>query len=136
MTFLQYFFSALFGWSLGEGSRWLRYRRETAIELRKRPWEKAETFNLYPGAWDYLFSKDEHYWLRITSRENIIFGGYYGSNSFASSYPHDADIYVEDVWNISDGEIYEKHQPRGLLIERKNILCIEVCGIEEEGESE
>ncbi len=136
MTFLQYLLSALFGWALGESTRWLRYRRETAIDLRQRPWEKAEAFNIYPRAWDALFSKGEHCWLRITSHENIIHGGYYGNNSFASSYPHDDDIYVEDVWNLSDGETYEKHQTRGLLIERKNILCMEIFKVEEEGELE
>jgi hypothetical protein len=136
MTFLQYLLTALFGWALGEGSRWLRYKKETAIELRQRPWEKAEGFSIYPRAWDDLFSKGKHCWLRITLNESIIFGGYFGNNSFASSYPHDDDIYIEDVWNLSAGETYENHQTRGLLIERKKILYMEILKVEEDGELE
>jgi hypothetical protein len=120
----------VFGWILGQIGRWIQYRKETPIELRKRPWEKKKTFRTLPRAWDAVFSKDRHYWLKIILKDGTKIGGYYGPNSFTSNYPHEDDIYIEDVWNLDEGETYEKHVPKGLLVERKEISHIEVYQVE------
>lgn len=119
------------GWILAQIGQWLRHRRETPIEHRERPWEKVETFETLPRAWDAVFSKDRCYWLRIILKEGTKIGGYYGPNSFASSYPHGDDVYVEDVWNLDEGETHKEHTPKGLLVERKEISRIEVYQVEE-----
>nr|WP_232613810.1 DUF6338 family protein [Leptospira kirschneri] len=35
-------------------------------------------------------------------------GGYYGNKSFASSYPHNEQLYIEEVWRISKKENFKK----------------------------
>jgi hypothetical protein len=119
------------GWALSEGGLWLRYRRETEIENRERVWEKAETFEKIPRAWDYVFSKDRCYWLKIILKDGSKIGGYYGNKSFTSNYPHKDDLFVEDIWKLDEKETYNEHDPRGLLVEREEISYIEIYKIEE-----
>jgi hypothetical protein len=121
----------ILGWALNEFGKWLQYHREVSLELKKKEWQKSKTFITLPRAWDKVFSQDQCYWLFITLKDGTVFGGYYGSLSCAASYPHDNDLYVQDVWNISNGETYEKHVNRGLLIERNNILHMEISQVEE-----
>lgn len=119
------------GWLLSQLGSWLKYKRETPADIRNRTWERSSSYDMTPKAWDYLFSDGCCYWIKITLNNGLIISGKYSTKSFASSYPHDEDIYLEDIWIHNEGENYSEHQQRGALIERKNIVLMEIHPIEE-----
>jgi len=116
---------------MSEFSWWIHFRREIAIENRQRVWEKEKTFEKLPTAWDYVFSKDCCYWLKIILKDGSKIAGFYGTNSFSSSYPHKDDIFLENIWKLDEGETFNDHENRGLLVERNEISYIEIYNIKE-----
>ncbi len=56
-----------------------------------------------------------------------IIAGYYGPNSFASSFPQDQDIYLEEVWKVNNkGEFISKiGETKGILLSSDGIDYIE-----------
>ena len=48
-----------------------------------------------PKAWDYFFSKGSACWVVITLKSGRVIGGFYGTESFASSFPNEEDLYLE-----------------------------------------
>jgi hypothetical protein len=57
-----------------------------------------ETFGIRhpaPNAWDYFFGKGAACWIIVTLKSGRVIGGYYGTESFASSFPHEEDLYLE-----------------------------------------
>jgi hypothetical protein len=55
-------------------------------------------------------------------------GGKYGKNSFASSYPAEEQIYLEEVWQIDQmtGKFLSQvPRTHGLIISRKDYVFIE-----------
>lgn len=55
-----------------------------------------------PTSWDYIFSRGEPYWIIFHLKTGEKIGGYYGSKSFASSYPETLEIYVEEIWRLDE----------------------------------
>jgi len=57
-----------------------------------------ETFGIRhpaPKAWDYFFGRGAACWIIATLKSGRVIGGYYGNESFASSFPHEEDLYLE-----------------------------------------
>jgi hypothetical protein len=52
-----------------------------------------------PTAWDHFFGSGRRVWVLATLKSGMLIGGWYGWNSFASSYP-DRDLYLEQVWKV------------------------------------
>ena len=55
-----------------------------------------------PTAWDYFFEKRQSCWILFTFKTGERFGGFFGRNSFASSYPEPTDLFVEDLWRVDE----------------------------------
>jgi hypothetical protein len=55
-----------------------------------------------PRAWDDFFSRRPAAYLRIRTREGEWVGGRYGSDSYAGSFPNDADLLLEEAWATDD----------------------------------
>jgi hypothetical protein len=55
-----------------------------------------------PTAWDFLFSQRSAFWVLFHLRNGQRIGGFFGRESYASSYPIDAEIYVENVWRVDE----------------------------------
>lgn len=88
---------------------------------------KLKNIRLIPKSWDYHFGKEEPYWILITLKDGLKLAGFFGSKSFASSFPAEEDLYIEELWRIDDeGKFKEPIQNSGgCLIQRKDICCIE-----------
>jgi hypothetical protein len=57
-----------------------------------------ETFGIRhpsPKAWDYFFGRGTPCWVIATLKSGRVIGGYYGTGSFASSFPNAEDLYLE-----------------------------------------
>ena|ERR1700735_2498584 len=59
-----------------------------------------------PKAWDYFFRRRIPCWVVATLKTGRVIGGFYGQKSFASSYPAEEDLYLEQLCNMApDGTI-------------------------------
>lgn len=59
-----------------------------------------------PKAWDYFFGKGKACWVIATMKSGRVVGGYYGSESFAASFPNQEDLYLELLCDMTpDGRL-------------------------------
>ncbi|EMS83478.1 DUF6338 family protein [Leptospira noguchii] len=80
-----------------------------------------------PKPWDYYFAQKRPAWIIIHLKNGKKIGGYYGNKSFASSYPHDEQLYIEEVWRISKKGNFKKkiNRSNGLIVDMNEISSIE-----------
>lgn len=81
-----------------------------------------------PKAWDYLFSRGEPFFALVHLNNGDLIAGYFGSKSFASSYPAEEDIYFEETHILNNmgcfsGEVIDG--TKGFLVNKKSIDYIE-----------
>ncbi len=76
--------------------------------------------------WDFVFSQKKPYFIVITLQNGMPVAGYYGSQSFASSYPAQPQIYLEKEWllNESGGFDREVEGTVGILVIASEIKTI------------
>ncbi len=61
-----------------------------------------------PTAWDYHFRKGRAYWIWLTFKSGKVMAGLFGPNSFASSFPHKCDLYIEKLLRLdAHGRVVE-----------------------------
>ncbi|MBB5448277.1 MULTISPECIES: DUF6338 family protein [unclassified Paraburkholderia] len=98
--------------------------------LRRAKWMGRWLPHPVDRAWDYVFGKREPFYLIITLTSGKRIGATYGNNSFASSYPADPEIYVEEAWDVDEAEGFVRRhvKTRGLLIAGSAIESIEFIG--------
>jgi hypothetical protein len=59
-----------------------------------------------PKSWDYFFGKGLPCWVVATLKSGRVIGGYYGTDSFAASFPAEEDLYLEKLCNLTpDGRL-------------------------------
>ena len=62
----------------------------------------------YPTAGDYFFGRRDPVFVLIQLRNGSRIGGYYGPQSYATSFPTEGDIYLETVYHVDeDGNFKE-----------------------------
>lgn len=58
--------------------------------------------NPIPKPWDYVFLKREPYWVIIHLKDGKRIGGIYNTDSYASVYPIEEQIYLQEVWKLDE----------------------------------
>jgi hypothetical protein len=59
-----------------------------------------------PKAWDYFFGRRTACWIIVTLKSGDMIGGYFGAQSFSSSFPHEEDLYLELLCDLTpEGKI-------------------------------
>jgi hypothetical protein len=71
---------------------WVRAATKTPI--------KKYCLNPAPVAWDHYFAKKQPCLVLVHLKNGSLIGGYYGANSYASSYPEKRSIYFEKLVHI------------------------------------
>ncbi|MGW7093314.1 DUF6338 family protein [Streptomyces sp. NPDC054874] len=66
------------------------------VSLVDRQRRKAR-FLRTPSAWDHAFRDREPCFVRVRLKDGNWAGGWYGDRSYASSYPHPAELYLESA---------------------------------------
>ena len=102
----------------------------TLIRLRKMKIFYKHSPHPVPKAWDYVFERKESYWVVIYLTDGTKIGGMYDTDSFASSYPEEEQIYIQEVWDINEHNkfIKKRNGSCGALISAKDIKTIEFIG--------
>ena len=87
---------------------------------------KLKVVHSVPTAWDWKFSALNEHWVLVTLKDGTRFGGYYGSNSFASSDPNERDIYIQWIYDINDPNNWKPQGEKGVFIASGEIQSIEI----------
>lgn len=79
-----------------------------------------------PKPWDYVFRKREAYWVLVELADGRHIAGTYDTDSFASSYPAEEQLYIQQLWE-TDGRRFLRpvERSKGALVSGKNIQWIE-----------
>ncbi|MBJ9194655.1 DUF6338 family protein [Citrobacter freundii] len=99
------------------------------ILLKIRSCEKVKRVLPHPigRSWDYFFSTRQCCWVLVTLKNGKKYGGYYGSESFASNSPEPEQIYLEKHWALDDdGDFdHELTDTLGIIILTNEIESVE-----------
>jgi hypothetical protein len=87
-----------------------------------------------PSGWDYFFRKQRTCWILFHLKNGKKLGGFFSDESFASSYPMDAEVYVEQVWRVDQfGRFTDMVQDTaGMVIRYAECDLIEFFTVEEQ----
>lgn len=88
--------------------------------------------------WDYVFSRREKYWVKISLKDGTKIGGKYAEKSFTSSSPSEEQIYLEESWIVNDkgGLERPKNRTAGVIVLSDEIAYIELMKYEEDKTNE
>lgn len=91
------------------------------------PFFRRRTIHPIPKPWDYLFSQGDSFWEIVHMKDGRRIGGRYDTRSFASSYPAEEQIYLEEVWHLDKkGRFKERvESTQGLIISKADFEAIE-----------
>lgn len=80
-----------------------------------------------PTAWDYKFSNiEDSEWVIVTLNNGTTIYGLYGSKSFSSAEPEERDLYLQEIYTISEGgEWIKDKKSDGILLKGNQISHIE-----------
>lgn len=105
-------------------------------EWLQRLWSKVPevaTYDPTPTAWDKAFQARGPCFIRVLNKDGRWIGGYYGPGSYATSYPEDPEVFLEQAFEISDdgtfGEVV--HGTSGVLINCREIQLLQVVELSE-----
>jgi hypothetical protein len=140
--------ASLSGAAQSLGPRWLMALAAVAVVLpllagfgvgrveSRRGWLLGRR-RVHPKAWDWRFSRPERLFVLVTLTDGTQLGGYWGSRSFASSFPNEEDLFLEAVYDVEDGRIVqEKVRTRGAWVPKGSIRALEFWSAEDEGSND
>jgi hypothetical protein len=78
--------------------------------------------------WDFVFGQRKAYWVTVTLKGGRKIAGMYGLNSFASSAPAEAQLYLEQEWMLNNEGGFERPavQTAGVIILASEIETVEL----------
>ncbi|MFE1272873.1 DUF6338 family protein [Streptomyces sp. NPDC058757] len=96
-----------------------------AVSLADR--RRKARFLPTPSAWDHAFRDREACFVRVRLKDGNWAGGWYGDRSYASSYPHPAELYLESARVMgADGTFGARvHGTGGLLLRAEDFDVVE-----------
>jgi hypothetical protein len=68
--------------------------------------------------WDCVFKELEPCYVRVYLKDGNVIGGKYSDKSFASAYPYNEQIYLEEIWILDESYDFQTALPgsRGMII--------------------
>lgn len=93
-----------------------------------------DRFNIQiPTAWDWYFSQRPICLVRIYLKDGNEIIGYFGESSYATSFPNDGNIYLEQVYVKNEkNELIASEGSSGILISKDSYSLIEFYKVEGE----
>ncbi|WP_116818231.1 DUF6338 family protein [Pseudomonas syringae] len=79
-------------------------------------WKWLRTHERFKGSaphptakpWDYVFKQAKPYWIVVYLKNGKMVGGKYSGQSFASSYPVEEQIFLEEAWLVKADGILDR----------------------------
>jgi len=96
------------------------------LQLSALSFFKKNILSPHKQPWDYVFSKREAMWVVIHLKDGEVLKGKYASKSFASVYPSERQIYLEEVWVEKNGKSFGRKVKRtkGVIVSQDEIKYI------------
>lgn len=93
--------------------------------LRDEPW--TPFLSCDNKAWDYFFARKVPVWVVAHMNDGETIGGFFAGKSYASSYPSEEQLYVQQVWLLGEDDEFLKpvDQSEGVLLNARDIKTIE-----------
>lgn len=108
----------------------------------REAWQRLRTWSLSnydptPTAWDYAYRGMGRVFIRALTTDGRWIGGYFGDDSFASSFPQAREVFLEQAFKMSDDGSFEGpvHNTVGVYIRCDDIRVLEFVAPVECGES-
>jgi hypothetical protein len=95
---------------------------------------KGSSSHPSPTSWDWFFSENaNNYYVRFHLKTGEKLGGYYGENSFATSFPHKQEVYIEEEWHLDeDGKFTEPIEgTKGTIVNREDCSLVQFLEVRE-----
>ncbi|WP_285634359.1 DUF6338 family protein [Lentzea sp. NBRC 102530] len=91
-----------------------------------------------PTAWDHAFRDREPCFVRVRLKDGNWAGGWYGPASYASSYPHPAELYLESARVMAPDGSFGARVPGsvGLRLRAEDFDVLEFVRPEKKGEKD
>lgn len=88
----------------------------------------ATGYDTRPAAWDVAFQGIQPSFVRVRMKDGTWFAGYFGTSSYASSYPDPRSLYLELSYRVKpDGTIEEPIEgSRGAAIDCTEAVLLEI----------
>jgi hypothetical protein len=102
------------------------YRRVVAWRLLA-PLHLDHDRNPTPTAWDRAFADRGTGWVRVRMADGRLVGGWYGSRSSSSSYPHPHELDVEEGWQLEHDGAFSpvRSAPGGTVIDCRSAVTVD-----------
>ena len=96
-------------------------------EVLKSRWLKGQVVHPTPKPWDYVFGRADEYWITLHLKDGRRIGGRYASHSFASSFPNEEQLYVEEVWELDAHGAFLRQvdRSRGIIVSFEDVYALE-----------
>lgn len=85
-----------------------------AWRLRRTRFARRWITHPLPTAWDFFFASRQPCWILFHLKNGKRFGGFFGEDSFASSFPAAPDLYVQDLWRVDEFGRFRERVPGNL----------------------
>lgn len=87
----------------------------------------------YPSAWDYYFDEREPAFVLVHLKTGKLVGGYFGTRSYATSFPNQGDLYLEAVYETSDDGTFGEpiEDTDGMIITKEEYHYVELFHVPE-----
>lgn len=94
----------------------------------QRRGRRAARYRGTPTAWDSMFQNSGSCFVRVRLRDGAWAGGWYGTRSYATSYPQPAEIHLQTAWIMgSDGRFVRPiRRSGGLHVRASDIDLLEL----------
>lgn len=77
--------------------------------------------------WDYFFSREQAVWVVAQLNDGERVGGFFGGQSYASSFPCEEQLYIQQVWLLGEDDEFLKavDESAGVLLNARDIKTLE-----------
>ncbi|RNG18519.1 DUF6338 family protein [Streptomyces botrytidirepellens] len=101
------------------GAALLSWRERRTLRGRYRP---------TPTAWDHVFRDRGASFVRVRLKDGTWVGGWFGSGSYATSYPQPPELYLQSTWRMApDGSFVARVDgTSGLYVRAEDIDILEL----------
>ena len=59
-----------------------------------------------PRGWDHFTRENHEYWVIFHWKKGGMSGGFFGEHSYASTFPQEPEVYVEEMWRVDDRGVF------------------------------
>lgn len=118
----------LFGLAIPAASALVRLPRSEGIQRLAERLPQIQRFDPTPTGWDKMFQNAEVCFVRVLTKDGRWIAGFYGSASYATSYPEEQQLFLEKAFHVSENGVIgeEVENTRGVLVSCVDISLMEI----------